>query len=125
MGTLKLKRIYDPPEDGDGLRILVDRLWPRGVSRERAALDRWDKAVAPSKELRQWFGHQPDRFTAFADAYRLELAASPEAAAFARFCAAQPDGQAITLLYAARDPRCNHAVVLQAWLGEAMKAAAR
>ena len=74
---LKLKRVYDPPAADDGCRVLVDRLWPRGVSKERAALDTWLKDVAPSPELRTWFGHKPERFEEFAARYQAELEQNP------------------------------------------------
>ena len=72
---VRLKRAYDPAEPGDGYRVLVDRLWPRGVSKERARLDEWARELAPSAELRTWFGHDPERFAEFERRYRAELAA--------------------------------------------------
>lgn len=105
-----LKRVYEDPASTDGYRILVDRLWPRGVSRERAALDRWLKDVAPSPELRTWFGHRADRFSEFAERYVAELDASPALDELRRLVAERP---AVTLLYGARDPEINHAVVLR------------
>ncbi|MBO8172253.1 MAG: DUF488 family protein [Bacillaceae bacterium] len=110
---VRIKRIYEPPHPQDGKRILVDRLWPRGVSRQKARLDVWMKEVAPSPELRQWFGHRPERFDEFSRLYRNELTQDPvhiEKLEQLRDWATQ---ETITLLYAARDPDCNHARVLQ------------
>jgi len=107
--TLRTKRIYDDPEPGDGCRVLVDRLWPRGVSKDRATLDRWLKEVAPSPELRTWFGHRADRFAEFAERYTAELAANPAVAELRALLRAHP---AVTLVYGARDTEVNHAVVL-------------
>ncbi len=77
MGTLKIKRIYDEPDTSDGIRILVDRLWPRGVSKKEAHLDYWLKDVAPSPDLRKWFNHEPEKFDAFSKQYRTELKGEP------------------------------------------------
>lgn len=112
-GTFHIKRIYAPAEKSDGRRVLVDRLWPRGVSREEAALDLWLKEIAPSPELRKWFDHVPERFAEFTQRYRRELDGNPEPVA--RLRAMRADG-GVTLLYAARDPRINHAVVLADYL---------
>lgn len=108
--TARIKRVYDAAVPGDGARVLVDRLWPRGVSKERAALDDWAKDVAPSTELRTWFGHDPERFDEFARRYRKELDGNPGVEAL-RALAGTPGG--LTLLYAARDERHNEAVVLR------------
>lgn len=116
---IRLKRIYAPASPDDGLRVLVDRVWPRGVSRARAAIDLWAKDVAPSTPLRQWFGHQPARWPAFRDRYLAELAANPAAPALA----AQLAGQRVTLLYGARDGVPNHAQVLQQYLADCHAAA--
>jgi uncharacterized protein YeaO (DUF488 family) len=113
---LTIKRIYEPPAGEDGLRILVDRLWPRGVSKEAAALDLWLKEVAPTPELRTWFGHEPERFEEFSARYRAELESNP---ALERLLEAARDADSVTLLYAARDPECNHAVVLRDFAQEA------
>jgi uncharacterized protein YeaO (DUF488 family) len=108
-GRLAAKRIYDPADPGDGYRILIDHIWPRGVSRERARLDEWASDLAPSGELRKWFGHDPDRFAEFRARYRGELAAESERLEELRRRAA--DGP-LTILYAARDRDHNNAVVL-------------
>jgi uncharacterized protein YeaO (DUF488 family) len=110
---LQIKRVYDPPSAQDGSRVLVDRLWPRGLKREVARIDLWLKDVAPSDELRRWFGHDPKRWETFAARYREELAAqepiSQELLHRAR------KGR-VTLLYAAKDPQRNNAVVLKSFL---------
>ncbi len=110
MNKIEIKRIYEDASPDDGYRILVDRLWPRGVSKIRAKLDEWDKNVAPSTELRKWFGHKPERFDEFTDLYKNELNANEEELERIREIA---DKQIVTLLYAAHDLKINHAVVLQ------------
>lgn len=110
MTDYQLKRIYDEPAEGDGYRVLVDRLWPRGISKTRADLDEWCKDVAPSSELRTWFGHRPERFEEFAERYRIELASSQEAARFAKRLADKPK---VTLLIGAKDPEHSQGVVLR------------
>ena len=109
----RIKRIYDPPAPEDGFRVLVDRLWPRGVSKQRAALDLWLKDVAPSRELRTWFHAQPDGFEEFADRYRAELAANP---AVDELRAAAKTHPTVTLLYSVKDPERNHAALLADYL---------
>jgi uncharacterized protein YeaO (DUF488 family) len=111
--TVRVKRVYEPPAKTDGLRILVDRLWPRGLSREAAALDDWLPDVAPSAALRTWFGHDPARWTAFQQRYRRELDANPAAV---RALAARIRGRRATLLFGARDVERNQAVVVRAYL---------
>ena len=103
------KRIYDPPHPDDGRRVLIDHVWPRGVSRERARLDDWARELAPSDELRKWFDHVPARFPRFRTRYRAELASQPERLDELRRQAAS--GR-LTFLYAARDQEHNNAVVL-------------
>lgn len=114
-GHVRIKRIYAPPAPEDGVRILVDRLWPRGVSKARAALDDWTKELAPSTELRQWFGHDPALWTEFRRRYRAEL--KHNAAALTRLRDRVIAGP-VTLLFAARDEVHNEAVVLQEVLQE-------
>ena len=97
-----IKRAYEQASDEDGYRVLVDRLWPRGVSKARAALDEWCKDVAPSPELRVWFGHRPERFEEFAARYAKELDASGAPAALLERAAASGKGR-LTLVYAAKD----------------------
>jgi uncharacterized protein YeaO (DUF488 family) len=106
---VRLKRVYEPAEDSDGCRVLVDRLWPRGISRERARLDRWEQELAPSAGLRTWFGHDPDRFEEFRRGYLEELRRHRPRLTELRRCARSGT---LTLVYAARDPEHNDAVVL-------------
>lgn len=108
--TILLKRIYDDPDPADGFRVLVDRLWPRGVSKQRAALDLWDKDVAPTDELRTAFHHDRMAWPEFEATYRAELAANPALAALRTQLA---DKDTVTLLYSTRDPEHNQAVVLR------------
>ena len=110
---VRIKRIYDKPASSDGERILVDRLWPRGVSKEKAALDMWLKDVAPSTALRVWFDHKPERFAEFSEKYREELRQNPAVAVLRELYSKKPN---VTLLYADKDPRINHAVVLRQYL---------
>ena len=112
---VRLKRAYDPAEPGDGYRVLVDRLWPRGVSKERARLDEWARELAPSADLRTWFGHDPERFAEFERRYRTELAAHGEKVDELRRRAREGT---LTLVYAARDEEHNDAVVLAELLRE-------
>lgn len=119
--SIQIKRIYEAPAETDGKRILVDRLWPRGVSRERAALDAWDKDVAPSPELRIWFGHAPERMEEFAVCYRHELATDPARQQAVQALLKLAKAGPITLLYAAKDPKVNHALVLRQYLQEMTK----
>jgi uncharacterized protein YeaO (DUF488 family) len=111
--SVHIKRIYDEPSGQDGYRILVDRLWPRGVSKQEARLDTWLKDVAPSTELRVWFGHQPERFKEFTVRYQEELRANPAVDELRRLI--KEHGH-VTLLYGARDPKVNHAIVLRDYL---------
>ncbi|MGC4018550.1 MAG: DUF488 family protein [Muricomes sp.] len=114
--TLQIKRIYAPFEESDGVRLLVDRLWPRGISKEKAHLDGWVKDLAPSSQLRTWFGHKAENFEEFAARYRDELDASAEAQSAARQLVIQSKENMVTLLYGAKDPQVNHAVVLKEYL---------
>jgi uncharacterized protein YeaO (DUF488 family) len=113
--TIVTKRAYEEPSRQDGLRILVDRLWPRGLSKEAAALDLWAKDVAPTPALRKWFDHRPERFAEFKRRYRDELKGNPALPDVL----AQIGKRKATLLYAARDPAINHAVVLAEVLSKA------
>ena len=110
---IQVKRVYDAKEEGDGLRILVDRLWPRGVSKDAGAFDLWLKEVAPSPVLRQWFGHDPDKWSEFRSRYESELRGNSQAVE--RLEEAIGTARA-TLLYAAKDTRHNHAVALRDFL---------
>jgi uncharacterized protein YeaO (DUF488 family) len=107
--SLRLKRAYEPPEASDGYRVLIDRLWPRGVSKEEAQLDEWARELAPSSELRRWFGHDPAKFDEFRRRYRLELDAHDEKL---RDLRRRARTGRLTLVYGARDSEHNDAVVL-------------
>ncbi len=106
---VRVKRVYDPAEPDDGYRVLVDHVWPRGVSRARARLDRWTRELAPSDELRRWFGHRPERFAEFRRRYRAELRGQRAALDELR---QQASSGPLTIVYAARDRDHNNAVVL-------------
>lgn len=110
---LQIKRAYEAPEKADGVRILVDRLWPRGLSRDKAAVDLWLKDIAPSTELRRWYAHQPERWPEFRRRYFAELDRQPEAVAELR--AVLGKGSA-TLVYAAKDVERNNAQALMEYL---------
>jgi uncharacterized protein YeaO (DUF488 family) len=107
---LRVRRIYETPARSDGYRILIDRIWPRGISKRRAKLDAWLPELAPSAELRTWFGHDPARWQEFRKRYRAELAGKAPLIDSIRHRALD---EPVTLLYAARDPLHNNAVVLQ------------
>ena len=107
---MRIKRVYEDPDDGDGARVLVDRLWPRGISRDKARLQLWARDLGPSNALRQWFGHDPARFGEFARRYRAELAG--QGALLAEVRALGAAHGVLTLLYSARDEQHNQAVVL-------------
>ncbi|MCO6465656.1 MAG: DUF488 domain-containing protein [Bradyrhizobiaceae bacterium] len=109
---IQIKRAYDAPQHSDGMRVLVDRLWPRGITKEHARVDLWLKDVAPSTELRKWFAHDAARWTEFCKRYKKELQHNP---AFAELQAIA-SSQAITLVYSAKDSEHNQAVVLKALL---------
>jgi uncharacterized protein YeaO (DUF488 family) len=106
---VRLKRVYEPATPSDGCRVLVDRLWPRGVSRQRAHVDRWEKDLAPSTELRQWFGHDPRRFAEFRRRYIEELRGQTARLSSLRRRAREGT---LTLVYAAHDTEHNAAVVV-------------
>ena len=112
---IRVKRIYDAPSDEDGYRVLIDRLWPRGIRKEAARLDAWKKALAPSTELRKRFAHDPAKFGDFSARYRLELEDRHGAIEELRL---EVIGDLLTLLYAAADPVHNHAVILRDYLQE-------
>ena len=110
--TFEIKRVYEPAAPSDGIRVLVDRLWPRGVSKSKAHLDEWMKEIAPSPGLRQWFGHRPERFAEFKKRYAKEIDGNPKLAELRRL----GKRAVVTLLYGARDPEMNQAAVLQSVL---------
>lgn len=109
MTQVYCKRVYLPASDTDGFRVLVDRLWPRGIKKENAHVDMWAKALAPSTELRKWFGHDPERFEEFARRYEEELSANAEAGALLKEFRTH---DVVTLLFGAKDEKYNNAVVL-------------
>ena len=109
--SVRVRRIYDPVTQEDGIRVLVDRLWPRGMSRSRAEIDEWCRDIAPSTALRRWYGHDPQRFTEFRRRYRHELGTGEQAAALLHLTELT-DGRTLTLLTASRDPTISEAVVL-------------
>ncbi|HOI12415.1 MAG TPA: DUF488 domain-containing protein [Methanoculleus sp.] len=112
---IRTKRIYEEPSEDDGLRVLVDRLWPRGVSKAEAKIDRWEKDLAPTNELRKWFGHDPAKWEEFLQRYQAELEDKKETLALLRQEAS--DGT-VTLLYAAKDETHNNAVALKRYIEE-------
>ncbi len=113
---LQIRRAYDPPSSDDGARILIDRLWPRGLRKDGARIDHWLKDLAPSPALRVWFGHEPERFAEFSNRYTAELdALAGDSAALQTLGEALRAGR-VTLLFAAHDPQINHARVLEDWL---------
>jgi len=111
---MKIKRIYEKPDKEDGIRILVDRLWPRGLTKEKAAIDIWLKDIAPSQELRKWFGHEPGKWEEFRKRYRLELKEKEEQLSLLKD---QINKGTVTLLYGAGDEKHNQAVVLMELFG--------
>ena len=110
MMKVQIKRVYEPPEAADGCRVLVDRLWPRGLTRDAAAIDRWMKDVAPSTELRQWFGHDPERWQEFRRRYARELQQHSTSIGELRELVRH---DTVTLVFGARDEEHNDAVVLR------------
>ena len=111
MYQLRIKRVYAAAEESDGYRILTDKLWPRGMTKDKAAIDEWAKEITPTNSLRQWFGHKRENFQAFTDQYIAELNANPAAPAFAKLCIELLQRHNVTLLYGAKDEECNHAIV--------------
>ena len=118
MGQVDIKRVYEQAADEDGVRILVDRLWPRGVSKERAALSGWLKDVAPSPDLRRWWHHDPEHFEDFARRYRTELDDNP---ALEDLLSIVREHDRTTLVYAAKDPAVNHALILRDYIRQALE----
>ncbi len=111
--NIKIKRAYEKALPSDGYRVLVDRLWPRGISKNDAHLEAWAKDLAPSTELRKWYGHQPERWEEFKKRYRSELSANPAVPEFLDKNKAQ---QVVTLVYAYREEEYSHALILQEFL---------
>lgn len=108
--TIKVKRIYDEPKKSDGFRILVDRLWPRGIKKEQAAIDLWLKEIAPSDVLRKWFDHDPKKWPAFQKRYAKELTAKPECVDIIKKAAKQ---KTVTLLFGTKEVEHNNAIALR------------
>lgn len=117
---IQIKRVYEPYSEDDGYRVLVDRLWPRGLTKERVHYDLWAKDLTPSTEIRRAFGHKPENWETFKKSYIAELDQNPAAWDFAHKIAGSEFASypRITLLYAARDPKLNHALILAEWLRE-------
>lgn len=111
-GEVRVGRVYGGRTDKDGVRVLVDRLWPRGLTKAHAELDEWLKELAPTAELRRWYSHDPERFVEFGRRYRAELTSGVQAEALADLSDLIATGQAVTLLTAARDPAISEAAVL-------------
>jgi len=114
---IRLKRIYEPADPEDGFRILVERLWPRGVSKEKAALNLWLKEVAPSTDLRTWFAHDPDKWNEFQRLYREELQSNNAIADLTNICKTQN----VTFIYAASDTQHNAAIALKEYVEHCLK----
>ena len=121
MKELRIKRIYEAIEKQDGYRVLTDRLWPRGIAKAKAAIDLWEKTVAPSTELREWFGHIPERFPEFTERYLQELEDNSDATKFVELCQKQLEKSNVTLLYGAKDEVHNKAVVLQNFINQHLR----
>jgi uncharacterized protein YeaO (DUF488 family) len=121
---IRTKRAYDAPARADGHRVLVDRLWPRGLKKADARVTEWLKELAPSNDLRKWFGHDPDRFPEFRARYQKELS-NPAARALLRALARQARGKTVTLVYAAHDQQHNNATVLAGLLKRRLRGAPR
>jgi len=115
MPAIKIKRIYEPAAKSDGYRVLVDRLWPRGIKKEDIHIDVWMKEIAPSTELRKWIHQDPDKWEQFITKYKAELKGS---AALQEFLAVLQKHKTVTLLYAAKDEQRNHALVLEQFINK-------
>lgn len=118
MYQIQIKRIYTEKSDTDGFRILTDRLWPRGIAKEKAAIDFWAKELSPSTYLRKWFDHKEELFTRFRELYREELEKNPEKDSFIRLVKEELKKEAVTLLFASKEEKLNQATVLSEWLKE-------
>ena len=121
MGKLQIKRVYLPVASTDGKRILIDRLWPRGISKAKACLDEWNKEIAPSNELRKWFQHDPEKFAEFKQKYLDELKVNPSLKEFVIQIKQALQQENVTLLFSAKDELHNNAVVLQDYLNNEVK----
>jgi len=121
MYQLQIKRIYAENADTDGFRILTDRLWPRGISKERAAIDLWAKDISPSTYLRKWFNHEEALYPKFREQYRDELEKNPDKDDFIKTVKEQLTKDNVTLLFGAKEEKLNQATVLKEWLEEKME----
>jgi uncharacterized protein YeaO (DUF488 family) len=121
--AIQVRRVYDPPTPGDGYRVLIDRIWPRGLRKAQARLDAWPKELAVSADLRRWFGHDPERWGEFRQRYRDELY-TPERRAALQALAQRAREGPVTILYGARDTEHNNAVVLAEVLNELLASSA-
>ena len=113
---IEIKRVYDPPSKEDGSRILIDCLWPRGMSKEKAKLDLWMKEIAPSDQLRTWFSHEPEKWAEFQKRYQNELSAKQDL--FDQIKQLEKEKGTVTLVYSAKDTEHNNAVALKTMLGK-------
>ena len=111
--NIRIKRVYEQPDSSDGVRILVDRLWPRGLTKEKAAVDLWLKEIAPSTELRKWFGHDPDKWKSFRGRYETEIRHNDD---LVKVLKGKAKRRTVTLVYGARDEEHNEALVLKQFL---------
>ena len=119
--NIKIKRVYEQPDKDDGVRILVDRLWPRGLTKDKASLDLWLKEIAPSTELRKWFGHDPDKWKSFRGRYETEIRHKDD---LVKVLKQKIKEGTITLIYGARDEKHNEALVLKQFLEKSEQGAA-
>ena len=108
--NIKIKRVYEKPDKTDGFRVLVDRLWPRGLTKEKAAVDLWLKDIAPSTELRKWFNHEPEKWKEFIKKYQIELKENKESVSLLKDYAKKGS---VTLIYGARDQEHNEALIIK------------
>jgi len=115
--ALRVKRVYEEPEEADGERILVDRIWPRGLSKEKARLSDWRKELAPSNELRKWFGHDPERWGEFKERYRAELEEAGKMEEVREISGMAEEGN-VTLIFGAKDTEYNNARALESYIRE-------
>ena len=121
MNTISIKRVYEPEDAADGFRVLIDKLWPRGMAKAKADIAFWAKFIAPSTELREWFGHKPENFPIFVQKYTKEPEANPETESFIALCERQLKENNVTLLYGAKDEVHNQAVVLKNFIETKLK----
>ncbi len=116
MNEIKIKRAYEAAEDSDGIRVLVDRMWPRGISKDRLKTEEWIKELAPSAELRKWFDHDSDKYDDFCRKYWNELEVNEEANHFCAKCKEWLKDRNVTFVFAAKNLDCNNAVALKMWV---------